>query len=74
MCVVAFLDISGAFDCIWHYGIMHKLLLYGVLKYIIAWMKCFLTGRTAYFNEGNKEHTVPLEQGCPQGNVLSPIL
>lgn len=73
-CVVVFLDISGAFDRTWHHGILSKLLKYDVPEYLVAWVREFLKGRTALFVDGSETHEVSLQQGCPQGGVLSPIL
>lgn len=73
-CVIVFLDISGAFDRTWHHGILHKLLEYNVPTYIVAWIREFLSGRTALFSDGSETYEMSLQQGCPQGGVLSPVL
>ena len=66
VCVMTFLDISGAFDRTWHGGILHRLLQYGVPVYLVAVIKSFLNNRIACMCQGGEQHEVDLSQGCPQ--------
>ncbi len=73
--LVLLFDIMGAFDKVWHEGLLHKLIKIGTPIYIINWVKGFLETRSfdvrvkdAY---SDKKY---IECGVPQGAVLSPIL
>jgi hypothetical protein len=41
ICAV-FLDVSRAFDCIWHDGLLYKLRHIGINGDILAWIKSYL--------------------------------
>ena len=74
MCTILF-DIASAFDKVWHEGLIFKLIKLNFPKYIICWIKEFLTNR--YFAiRVNKTVTTKLRilAGVPQGAVISPTL
>ena len=73
--VAAFLDVSRAFDRVWHVWLLHKLLQVGSPHHVMLVLASFLRGRTfrvcvdgAIFNS----HSIIA--GVPQGSSLSPAL
>ena len=70
-----FIDLEKAFDMIWHDGLKQKLLKYGLNGHILNWISKFLANRTFQVNiESALSDTFHLENGTPQGSVISPIL
>jgi retron-type reverse transcriptase len=74
MCTI-FFDIASAFDKVWHDGVIYKLIKLKCPKYIICWLKDFLTNRVfaVRINEWITKQ-LPISTGVPQGAVLSPVL
>ena len=69
------LDISKAFDKVWHRGLLHKLQAYGVSGKVLAIIKSFLSDRSIKVVLGgysSEEHSI--NAGVPQGSVLGPTL
>lgn len=75
-CVLAaFLDISKAFDKVWHDGLCYKLLLLGVPLILVRLIKAFLTDRIARVRvEDALSDPFTPSAGVPQGSCLSPLL
>ena len=70
-----FLDISAAFDGVWHKGLIAKLRQNGVTDKVLMILKSYLSGRKATtVVEDAKSFIVNLEAGVPQGSRLGPIL
>lgn len=69
------LDIQKAFDCVWHNGLLHKMLNIKVPMYIIKVTQSFLTNRSfeVYINNSNST-SKSIPAGVPQGSCLSPTL
>ena len=69
------LDISKAFDKVWHKGLLHKLKGYGLGGRVLPIIKSFLTGRsmTVVIN-GQSSEVHFINAGVPQGSVLGPTL
>lgn len=69
------LDISKAFDRVWHKGLLSKLPMYGLHPSLITWIGNFLSGRTISVRvDGSLSNPLPISSGVPQGSVLSPVL
>ncbi|MEW8548123.1 MAG: reverse transcriptase domain-containing protein, partial [Candidatus Thiodiazotropha sp.] len=69
------LDLEKAFDLMWTSGTLIKLNEFGINGHMFRWIHNFLSGRKIQVRVGDKisdQHD--LENGCPQGSVLSPIL
>jgi hypothetical protein len=73
--LAVFFDIAGAFDKVWHQGLMYKLFMIKVPYYLIKIIANFLNGRTFCVKiEGVKSSIRIIQCGVPQGGVLSPTL
>jgi hypothetical protein len=72
---VAFLDISKAFDRVWHDGLLFKLHDIGIRGRAWRWLRAFLSDRRLRVaHNGAFSKWVPLHAGTPQGSVISPFL
>lgn len=70
-----FVDLTRAFDKVWKTGLLLKLLNKKVEGKMYHWIQDFLKYRTARVKlDGNISHRVSLQQGVPQGGVISPTL
>ena len=71
-----FLDISKAFDRIWHRGLIHKLKFYfGIEGPMLRWFQSYLSGRKQrVVLNGYSSPLRTIFAGVPQGSVLGPIL
>ena len=73
--VAAFLDVSRAFDRVWHPGLLHKLLKTDTPFHVVRVLACFLRGRTFRVRvESVKSSSHSIAAGVPQGSTLSPAL
>lgn len=72
---VVTLDIEKAFDTIWHDGLIHKLVILNIPRYLIKLIENFLRNR---FFQVATSHSLsdpqPIPAGVPQGSVLAPLL
>jgi hypothetical protein len=72
---VVFLDISKAFDRVWHKGLLHKLKACGITGRLLDWLKDYLTDRQQrVIVNGEYSEWGKIEAGVPQGSVLGPLL
>jgi hypothetical protein len=73
-CSAAFIDISQAFDKVWHTGLLYKLkLVFPHPAY--ALLKSYLSGRTFQVRYQAEYTTLyNIHSGVPQGSILGPIL
>ena len=70
-----FLDLSAAFDKMWTEGAISILLKYGVRGKMIKWLSAFLSKRSIKVKFDHQVSSARIvENGCPQGSVLSPII
>lgn len=69
------LDISRAFDKVWHQGLIHKMLKAGIPTALTKLIASYLEGRKFYvkINE-EKSELKEINAGVPQGSLLGPIL
>lgn len=73
-CSALFLDISQAFDKVWHPGLLYKLKKLLPHPYYML-LKSYLTERTFRVKHQNTYTTVhEIKSGVPQGSVLGPPL
>ena len=72
---MAFLDISKAFDRVWHTGLLFKLKSFGVSGNILNWFKSYLGNRSQkVVINGVSSSLDKLFAGVPQGSILGPLL
>ena len=72
---VVFLDISKAFDRVWHKGLLFKLKKWGISGPLLAWFQSYLTDRfQRVIINGQRSHLSKIKAGVPQGSVLGPLL
>ena len=70
-----FLDISKAFDKVWHDGLIFKLKQNGVAGSLISLLTNYLSNRKQrVVVSGSHSEFLPIESGVPQGSVLGPLL
>ena len=70
-----FLDIEGAFDKIWHKGLIAKLNQICIEGKLLKTFQSYLTNRKQIVViDGHKSNIENITAGCPQGSKLGPIL
>jgi len=73
--IAIFFDFSKAFDMLWKNGLIYKMKKHGINGKIINWIEDFLSNRKIRVNVNNTlSDSYTLENGTPQGSVISPIL
>ena len=69
------LDISKAFDTVWHAGLLHKLKSYGISGQIFGLISSFLSNRRLrVVLDGKPSQEYLVNAGVPQGSILGPTL
>ena len=67
------LDISKAFDRVWHGGLLHKLKFYGISGQVFGLLSSFLSNRQLrVVLDGKPSQEYPVNAGVPQGSILGP--
>ena len=70
-----FLDVSSAFDKVWHNGLLAKLSQIGVEGSLYDTLSSYLSDRRqVVVVEGEKSNVLPIKAGVPQGSRLGPLL
>ena len=70
-----FLDMSKAFDKVWHEGLIYKLKSMGVSDSLLKLFQSFLTNRfQRVLLNGQSSEWSPVKAGVPQGSILGPFL
>ena len=69
------LDISKAFDHVWHKGLLTKLPMFGLHHTLIKWIGSFLSDRSIAFRvDGFLSNLHSINAGVPKGSVISHVL
>ena len=69
------LDLSKAFDRVWHAGLLHKLKSYGISGQIFGLIFSFLSNRRLQVVlDGKYSQEYPVNAGVSQGSILGPTL
>ena len=69
------LDISKAFDRVWHADLLCKLRSYGISGQIFGLISSFLSNRRLrVVLDGKSSQEYPVNAGVPQGSILGPTL
>jgi hypothetical protein len=72
---VVFLDISKAFDRVWHKGLIWKLHKIGIRGRLLVWIENYLKDRhQRVIINGQYSDWMKIVAGVPQGSVLGPLL
>ena len=67
------LDISKAFDRVWHAGLLHKLRSYGISGQIFGLISSFLSNRRLRLVlDGKSSQEYPVNAEVPQWSILGP--
>ena len=70
-----FCDVSKAFDCIWHKGLLYKLKHKGIDETLLQWLACYQSNRNQrVVIPGAFSEWVAITAGVPQGSILCPLL
>ncbi len=73
--LAVFLDLTKAFDKVWHKGILFKIKKCGIKGNIYHWLGSYLTNRQqCVVLNGEKSDFKYISAGVPQGSVLGPLL
>ena len=73
-CAVA-LDISKAFDRVWHAGLLRKIKSYGISCQIFGLISSFLSNKQLQVVlDGKSSHEYPVNAGAPEGSIFGPTL
>ena len=72
--VVFFLNMSKAFDKVWHEGLIFKLKSMGISDALLELIKSFLTNRfQRVVLNGQTSEWLSVKAGVPQGLILGPL-
>ena len=70
-----YLDVSKAFDRVWHRGLLFKLKQIGIEDPLLSWFESYLTNRRQrVVLNGSQSSWYHTNAGVPQGSILGPLL
>ena len=70
-----FLDLTRAFDTVWHDALIVKLHKAGIPLFLVVWIHSFLSHRSMFITFGGfLSYSFEISRGVPQGCCLSPLL
>ena len=73
--ILVLLDISKAFDRVWHTGLLFKLKQYGIQDPLLSWLGSYLSDRQQQVSINGKVSSLEyIQAGVPQGSILGPLL
>ena len=73
--ILVLLDYSKAYDRVWRQDLMLDMINMGVPMQMMRWIRAFISNRMAQvLYNGSYSRPVRMDQGLPQGAVLSPLL
>ena len=73
--ILILLDISKAFDKVWHPGLLYKLKQLGIKGTLYKWIESYLTNRVQRVVVGGQSSSYrATHAGVPQGSILGPLL
>lgn len=72
----AFLDISQAFDRVWHEGLLHKILRTLPINYYLPIYKILPQSKIYFYVKHGEDQSgfLQIKAGVPQGSVMGPVL
>ena len=74
-CLFVSLDISKAFDRVWHRGLLFKLRQLGITGSLHRWFSSYLENRCQRVQVGGQKSILKhINAGVPQGSILGPML
>ena len=69
------LDVTKAFDRVWHKGLLFKLQQFGITGNLLSWFTSYLNMRSQnVVFRGKCSSLKNLLAGVPQGSILGPLL
>ena len=68
------MDVSAAFDKVWHNGLIGKLNQIGIEGQFLETIKSYITGRKQVVVVDGVNQPLDIKAGVPQGSRLGPIL
>ena len=72
---MVFLDVSKAFDKVWHEGLIFKIQQLGIVGNLSNWLENYISERyQKNVVSGVTSYVCFLESGVPQGSILGPLL
>ena len=74
ICLI-FLDVSKAFDRVFHEGLIFKLSSFGINGLLLKWFESYLSHRSQrVVINGQESEWLYTSAGVPQGSILGPLL